>query len=103
MLGLGEEEEELFAVLKDLIQTGCSYLSLGQYLAPSRLHQKVERFLEPELFERYRAEALALGFLHVESGPYVRSSYHAELYGAASEEPPPSPQPQAGGCSGGQT
>ena len=83
MLGLGEEEDELFAVLEDLLQTGCCYLSLGQYLAPSRLHQKVERFLEPELFERYRVRALALGFQHVESGPYVRSSYHAELYGAA--------------------
>jgi lipoyl synthase len=85
MLGLGEEEEELFAVLEDLLATGCSYLSLGQYLAPSRLHQKVERFVEPELFERYRLKALAMGFQHVESGPYVRSSYHAELYGAAAE------------------
>ena len=86
MLGLGEEEAELFGVLEDLIDAGCSYLSLGQYLAPSRLHQKVERFLEPELFERYRVGALALGFQHVESGPYVRSSYHAELYGTANAE-----------------
>ena len=86
MLGLGEQEEELFAVLEDLLKTGCSYLSLGQYLAPSRLHQKVERFVEPELFERYRVRALDMGFQHVESGPYVRSSYHAELYGADAEQ-----------------
>lgn len=87
MLGLGEEEDELFCVLEDLVNAGCSYLSLGQYLAPSRLHYPVQRFVEPELFEQYRARALAMGFLHVESGPYVRSSYHADQYGAAGEEP----------------
>jgi lipoyl synthase len=110
MLGLGEEEGELFAVLDDLLKTGCSYLSLGQYLAPSRLHHKVERFVEPELFERYRAKALALGFLHVESGPYVRSSYHAELYGAATieeeheDEPQPaSTLPPQAGCPGNKS
>jgi lipoyl synthase len=81
MLGLGEEEEELFEVLEDLLATGCSYLSLGQYLAPSKQHYPVQRYLEPELFERYRERALEMGFLHVESGPYVRSSYHAEQYG----------------------
>lgn len=80
MMGLGEEEGELLAVLEDLRKVGCSYLSLGQYLAPSRLHHPVQRFVEPELFERYREMALSLGFLHVESGPYVRSSYHAEDY-----------------------
>jgi len=87
MLGLGEEEGELFDVLEDLLATGCSYLSLGQYLAPSRLHQKVERFVEPEVFERYRVRALAMGFEHVESGPYVRSSYHADQYGADAPAP----------------
>ena len=81
MLGLGEEEGELFGVLADLLAAGCSYLSLGQYLAPSRQHYPVQRYLEPELFERYRIEALAMGFSHVESAPYVRSSYHAEQYG----------------------
>jgi lipoic acid synthetase len=81
MLGLGEEEAEIFEVLEDLLATGCSYLSLGQYLAPSRQHQKVERFVEPEVFERLRVQALAMGFEHVESGPYVRSSYHADQYG----------------------
>jgi len=81
MLGLGEEEHELFGVLEDLLKVGCSYLSLGQYLAPSRLHCPVQRYLEPELFEQYKARALAMGFIHVESAPYVRSSYHAEQYG----------------------
>ena len=85
MLGLGEEEPELFGVLEDLLKAGCSYLSLGQYLAPSRLHCPVQRYLEPELFEQYKAKALAMGFLHVESAPYVRSSYHAEQYGEAGE------------------
>lgn len=80
MLGLGEEEGELFDVLGDLLEAGCSYLSLGQYLAPSRGHYPVQRYLEPELFERYKAQALGMGFLHVESAPYVRSSYHAERY-----------------------
>ncbi|HJV35920.1 lipoyl synthase [Geomonas sp.] len=81
MLGLGEEEAELLSVLEDLVATGCSYLSLGQYLAPSRQHHPVQRFVEPELFERYREIALQMGFEHVESGPYVRSSYHADQYG----------------------
>jgi lipoyl synthase len=80
MLGLGEEQGELFAVLEDLRRAGCSYLSLGQYLAPSRQHHPVERYIEPELFEQYKVRALALGFSHVESGPYVRSSYHADSY-----------------------
>lgn len=81
MLGLGEREEEVLAVLADLRDVGCVYVSLGQYLAPSRAHQPVARYVEPEEFERLRNEALALGFLHVESGPYVRSSYHADQYG----------------------
>jgi len=88
MLGLGETEAEIFEVLEDLRRVDCSYLSLGQYLAPSRLHQAVERFVEPEIFEEYRVRALALGFQHVESGPYVRSSYHADQYqglGSAAE------------------
>jgi lipoyl synthase len=82
MLGLGEDEEELFAVLEELREVGCDYLSLGQYLAPSRQHHPVQRYIEPELFESYGKRALAMGFSHVESAPYVRSSYHAELYEA---------------------
>lgn len=81
MLGLGETEEEVLAVFTDLRSAGCSYLSIGQYLAPSKGHHPVREFVPPERFEKYRAEALALGFAHVESGPYVRSSYHASRYG----------------------
>lgn len=80
MLGLGEERREVIAVLSDLVHAGCSYLSLGQYLAPSRQHYPVQDYLEPEEFERYRQEAFAMGFQHVESAPYVRSSYHAADY-----------------------
>ncbi|ACH37429.1 lipoate synthase [Citrifermentans bemidjiense Bem] len=88
MLGLGEEEAELFAVMEDLLKAGCGYLSLGQYLAPSRMHHPVQRYVEPELFERYKERALTMGFEHVESAPYVRSSYHAENY-LESKFPPP--------------
>lgn len=81
MLGLGETEGEIFQVLDDLLAVGCSYLSLGQYLAPSRSHYPVQDYVPPEVFDNYRERALAMGFKHVESGPYVRSSYHAEQYG----------------------
>ena len=80
MVGLGEMEEELLAVCGDLRCAGCSYLSIGQYLAPSRNHEPVREFITPEQFDLYREKALALGFAHVESGPYVRSSYLAEQY-----------------------
>lgn len=81
MLGLGEEEDEVLQVFQDLLDTGCRYLSIGQYLAPSRKHFPVKNFITPEAFSAYRERALALGFEHVESGPYVRSSYLAEQYG----------------------
>jgi lipoic acid synthetase len=81
MVGLGETEEEVLAVFADLRQAGCAYLSVGQYLAPSKRHFPVQEFIRPERFDFYREEALAMGFGHVESGPYVRSSYHAEQYG----------------------
>ncbi len=80
MVGLGETDEELFAVFADLRRVGCAFLSVGQYLAPSRRHHPVVAFIEPERFERYREKALSMGFAHVESGPYVRSSYHAAEY-----------------------
>ena len=80
MLGMGEKEEEVLRVLGDLRDVGCSYLSIGQYLAPSRLHYPVLEFIKPEVFESLRMLALELGFTHVESGPYVRSSYHAGQY-----------------------
>jgi len=80
MVGLGETEDEVLQVLADLREAGCSYLSVGQYLAPSRAHEPVREFVHLERFERYREQALVLGFEHVESGPYVRSSYLAERY-----------------------
>jgi lipoyl synthase len=82
MVGLGEREEEVLAVFADLRRAGCAYLSVGQYLAPGKKHYPVQEYIRPERFEFYRERALALGFAHVESGPYVRSSYHAEQYGA---------------------
>lgn len=81
MLGMGEEEDEVLRTLADLLEVGCAYLSIGQYLAPGRLHHPVAAFVPPEIFEKYRGIALSMGFRHVESGPYVRSSYLAERYG----------------------
>jgi lipoic acid synthetase len=80
MLGMGEQEPEVLQVLKDLRDAGCDYLSIGQYLAPSRRHYPVQEYVSPELFESLRLKALDMGFSHVESGPYVRSSYHAGKY-----------------------
>lgn len=80
MLGMGETREEVLRVLEDLRSVGCAYLSIGQYLAPSRRHYPVQEYVRPELFESLRQSALEMGFAHVESGPYVRSSYHAADY-----------------------
>jgi len=78
MLGLGELPEEVQQVLKDLLNAGCRILTLGQYLQPSAEHLAVERFVTPEEFEEWRKKALELGFRGVASGPFVRSSYHAQ-------------------------
>ena len=83
MLGMGEREEEVLQVCRDLHAAGCSYLSIGQYLEPSRRHYPVREYVAPERFESLRLKALELGFSHVESGPYVRSSYHAGKYAPA--------------------
>jgi lipoic acid synthetase len=77
MLGLGETPEEIHQTLQDLLNAGCSILTMGQYLQPSREHLPVERFIPPEEFDRWRERALLMGFLEVASGPFVRSSYHA--------------------------
>lgn len=77
MLGLGETHDELSSVFRDLRAVGCRILTLGQYLRPSPKHLPVERYVPPEEFAALREEALALGYDHVESGPLVRSSYHA--------------------------
>jgi lipoyl synthase len=77
MLGLGEQEDELTAVFADLRRVGCDILTLGQYLRPTREHLPVERYVAPAEFDRLGSIARELGFRHVESGPLVRSSYHA--------------------------
>jgi len=77
MLGLGETRGELLQVFRNLRQHGCDILTLGQYLQPSAEQLKVTRFVTPEEFASFRTDALQLGFRHVESGPLVRSSYHA--------------------------
>jgi len=77
MLGLGETREETRQTLADLRSAGCEIVTIGQYLRPTPKHLPVERFVPPEEFEGIGREARALGFRHVESGPLVRSSYHA--------------------------
>lgn len=78
MVGLGETLDEVRAVMRDLRAAGCSIFSVGQYLQPTKAHWPVMRFYLPGEFRLIRDEGLALGFRHVESGPLVRSSYHAE-------------------------
>ena len=78
MLGLGEEEEEVRAVMRDLQAVACDILTLGQYLQPSKRHLPVRRFYTPAEFARLKREGEAMGLRHVESGPLVRSSYHAD-------------------------
>lgn len=80
MLGLGETEEELFGALRDLRRVGCDILTLGQYLQPTLKHLPVVEFVSPERFAAYGQHARELGFVHVASGPMVRSSYHADEF-----------------------
>jgi lipoic acid synthetase len=78
MLGLGESTDELLEVLADLRQAACDNLTLGQYLAPTLKHLRVVRFVPPDEFDTLAVLARSLGFAHVASGPFVRSSYHAD-------------------------
>jgi lipoic acid synthetase len=80
MLGLGETEEEIIETMDDLRSVGCDVLTLGQYLQPSPKHLPVAEFIRPELFAKYKEIGLKKGFRFVESGPLVRSSYHAEKH-----------------------
>jgi lipoic acid synthetase len=80
MLGLGETKEEIIEVMKDLVNVGCDILTLGQYLQPTKNHLPVDRFVHPDEFAEYKVIGLELGFNYVESGPLVRSSYHAERH-----------------------
>lgn len=78
MVGLGEKEDEVLDTMDDLLEVGCNILTIGQYLQPSHDHYPVSRYITPEEFENYKQVGLEKGFKFVESGPLVRSSYHAE-------------------------
>ena len=80
MLGLGETREELFTAIEDLRGVGCNILTLGQYLQPTLKHLPVVEFVSPDKFKEYGEHARRLGFVHVASGPMVRSSYHADEF-----------------------
>ncbi len=80
MLGLGETEQEINETMDDLRSVGCDVLTMGQYLQPTAKHLPVVEFIRPEVFEKYKNAGLAKGFRFVESGPLVRSSYHAEKH-----------------------
>ena len=80
MLGLGETKEEVQETMADIRQAGCSLISIGQYLAPSNSHYSIREYIEPEKFEEYKRLGITMGFTHIESGPYVRSSYKARDY-----------------------
>jgi lipoic acid synthetase len=80
MLGLGETKEEVLEVLQDLKDWGCDVVTLGQYLQPTKMHLNVERFVTPEEFDYFKEAGLNMGLKYVESGPLVRSSYHAEKH-----------------------
>lgn len=80
MLGLGEQDHEVLETMDDLRSVGCDVMTLGQYLQPTRNHLPVLEFVHPDRFARFREEGLARGFRFVESGPLVRSSYHAEKH-----------------------
>lgn len=80
MVGLGETDDEIRTTLRDLRSVGCDVVTFGQYLQPQKRHLPVERFLTPEQFQAWQAEAESMGFLYVASGPLVRSSYRAGEY-----------------------
>ena len=86
MLGLGEETSEVLQVMRDARAAGCDILTLGQYLQPTREHLPVDRYVSPDEFTSLKLEGLAMGYRHVESGPLVRSSYHAADQSAGAAE-----------------
>lgn len=80
MLGLGETVDEVFKAMDDLAENGLDILTLGQYLQPTKMHHEVIEFIHPDTFAMYKEEGLKRGIKYVESGPLVRSSYHAERH-----------------------
>ncbi|HNM46109.1 MAG TPA: lipoyl synthase, partial [Candidatus Sumerlaeota bacterium] len=83
MLGLGESIDEVRDVMRDLRTIDCDILTLGQYLRPADWHHEVVRYVHPDEFAMLKKEGMAMGFAHVESGPLVRSSYHADEQSAS--------------------
>lgn len=80
MVGLGETDEEVFEIMDDLLEHGCDVLTIGQYLQPTKMHLEVASFVHPDTFAKYHEVGMEKGFDFVESGPLVRSSYHAERH-----------------------
>lgn len=80
MVGLGETKEEMFTLMDDLAASGCDVLTIGQYLQPTKQHLPIVEFVHPDVFAMYKEEGLKRGLKYVESGPLVRSSYHAERH-----------------------
>ena len=80
MLGLGETKDEVVATMRDIVAQGTDVLTIGQYLRPSVMHLPIERYWTPAEFAELRDEGMRMGYRHVESGPLVRSSYHAERH-----------------------
>ena len=80
MLGLGETRDEILQAMDDLLAVGCSVMTIGQYLQPTRQNVEVQEYVRPETFAEYKEIGLEKGFRFVESGPLVRSSYHAERH-----------------------
>jgi len=80
MVGLGETHEEVFQIMDDLVAHDCDVLTIGQYLQPTKMHLEVAEFVHPDTFAMYKEVGLSKGFQYVESGPLVRSSYHAERH-----------------------
>ncbi len=80
MVGLGETKEEVLEILSDLVNNGCDVVTIGQYLQPTKMHLAVDEYVHPDTFAFYKEEGMKMGFDFVESGPLVRSSYHAERH-----------------------
>jgi lipoic acid synthetase len=80
MVGLGEKEEEVIELMKDCVAVGLDVLTIGQYMQPTKMHHPVREWVHPDIFQKYKEVGESLGIGHVESGPLVRSSYHAERH-----------------------
>ena len=86
MLGLGERDDEVVSLMKDLLDVGCRLLSIGQYLSPSSVHAPVVEYVEPQRFEFFQKQGIEMGFKYIKSSPYTRSSYMAHEYLEANNE-----------------